>query len=206
VSGDYYDFFQLPSRRLAMLLADVSGKGMPAALLAASLHATVRACAPSAGRNCGALVARVNRLLFEATSEERFATMFYAVYDPADRTLTWANAGHCSPWWVQSSSSCTRLESLTPPVGLLPTIETAQRTERLTFGDRVLIVSDGILESRNQAGEEFGEARIDQSARHSHFLSAACICAGILDEVRDFGRGIRQEDDRTVVAAILTER
>src|SRR5215475_8904949 len=104
VSGDYYDFFKLPSGCLAFLLADVCGKGMPAALTAASLHAAVRAYAPAAGRNCGALLTEVNRLLFETTSADRFVTMFYAVFDPADRTLTWTNAGHCAPLLTRSAS------------------------------------------------------------------------------------------------------
>src|SRR5262249_37541588 len=93
VSGDYYDFLMLPSGCLAMLLADVSGKGMPAALLAASLHAAVRAYGSTADRNAGEVLANVNRLLFETTSTDRFVTIFYGVYDPASQTLTWANAG-----------------------------------------------------------------------------------------------------------------
>jgi sigma-B regulation protein RsbU (phosphoserine phosphatase) len=117
VSGDYYDFIELPSGRLAILLADVCGKGMPAALLAASLHAAVRAYAPDAGRGCGDLLAKVNRLLFDTTAAERFVTAFYAVYDPRDLSLTWANAGHCPPLLLRQSSSITRLNSLTPPAG-----------------------------------------------------------------------------------------
>jgi sigma-B regulation protein RsbU (phosphoserine phosphatase) len=97
VSGDYYDFFFLPGGYLALLLADVCGKGMPAALVAASLPAAVRAYAPTAGKNCGSLIGEVNRLLFDTTSVERFVTLFYAVFDPSDGTLTWTNAGHCPP-------------------------------------------------------------------------------------------------------------
>jgi sigma-B regulation protein RsbU (phosphoserine phosphatase) len=206
VSGDYYDFFALPSGRLAMLLVDVCGKGMPAALLAASLHAAVRACAPGADKNCGALLASVNRLLFEATAEDRFATMFYAVYDPADRTLTWTNAGHCPPWWIRPQRSLIRLDALTPPVGLLSTIDVAERTERLALGDRLVIVSDGITESRDRMGEEFGERRVDLALWKTGGPSASHICTALLDEVREFTRGCPQHDDRTVVAAVLTER
>jgi sigma-B regulation protein RsbU (phosphoserine phosphatase) len=206
VSGDYYDFFELPSGRFAMMLADVCGKGMPAALLAAALRTAVRACAPSADRDCGALLVRVNRLLFDTTAEDRFATMFYSVYDPANRTLTWTNAGHCPPWWVRPDCSLVRLDSLTPPVGLLPTIELAERTEQLALGDRLLIVSDGITESRDRTGEEFGERRIDQAVWRTHGPSAFDICTALLDQVREFGQGCPQTDDRTVVAALLTER
>src|SRR5262245_33206280 len=109
VSGDYYDFFNLPSGRLALLVADVCGKGMPAALVAASLHAAVRAHAPAADRNTGALIAQVNRLLFETTSSDRFVTMVYGVFDPADRTLTWTNAGHCAPFLFRNLEPIARL-------------------------------------------------------------------------------------------------
>ena len=206
VSGDFYDFFELPSGCLAMLLVDVCGKGMPAALLAASLHAAVRACAPAADKHCGALLTSVNRLLFEATAEDRFATMFYSVYDPADRTLTWTNAGHCRPWWVRSPRSLIRLDALTAPVGLLPTIDAAERTERLIPGDRLVIVSDGITESRDPAEEEFGERRVGQTVWQDGGSSASHMCTALLDEVREFTRGCGQHDDRTVVAAVLTER
>jgi sigma-B regulation protein RsbU (phosphoserine phosphatase) len=201
VSGDYYDFIELPSGRLAILLADVCGKGMPAALLAASLHAAVRAYAPDAGCGCGDLLAKVNRLLFETTAAERFVTAFYAVYDPRDRTLTWANAGHCPPLLLRQSSSITRLDSLTPPVGMFPAIRSAQRTRRLNPGDRLLIFSDGITEARNVFGEEFGDDRLGELLRDPRNLSAAHVCEAILAQVTQFARGCPQADDLTLIAA-----
>jgi sigma-B regulation protein RsbU (phosphoserine phosphatase) len=205
VSGDYYDFLALPSGCLALLVADVCGKGMPAALLAASLHAAVRAYAPAADRNCGEMLANVNRLLFEATSAERFATVCCAVYDPADRTLTWANAGHCPPLLVQASSTCVQLESLTPPAGMLPVIPAVQRTIQLAAGDRLVIFSDGVTEACDQAGEEFGEERLLQLVRGFPRLPASGLCGAILNEVKAFSHGCQQADDLTVVAAMLTE-
>jgi sigma-B regulation protein RsbU (phosphoserine phosphatase) len=199
VSGDYYDFLLLPSGRLALLLADACGKGMPAALLAASLHAAVRAYAPAADRHCGEVVSKVNQLLFETTSSERFVTLFYAVYDPSDRSLTWSNAGHCSPLWIRSSGDCVRLDSLTPPTGMMPTISDEQQTIRLDPGDRLLIMSDGILEACNQAGEEFGESRLLDLARGSRQLPASLVCSHILDNVKEFSFGCPQADDLTVV-------
>jgi sigma-B regulation protein RsbU (phosphoserine phosphatase) len=201
VSGDYYDFIELPSGRLAILLADVCGKGMPAALLAASLHAAVRAYAPDAGRACGDLVAKVNRLLFDTTAAERFVTAFYAVYDPRDRSLTWANAGHCPPLLLRHSSSITRLNSLTPPAGLFAAISSAQRTLRLNPGDRLLIFSDGITEARNASGEEFGDERLEELFQDARNLPAAHICEAILAQVTQFTRGCPQADDLTLIAA-----
>ncbi|HET9218155.1 MAG TPA: SpoIIE family protein phosphatase [Terriglobia bacterium] len=203
VSGDYYDFLMLPSGCLAMLLADVSGKGMPAALLAASLHAAVRAYAPAADRNAGEVLANVNRLLFDTTSTDRFATVFYGVYDPADRTLTWANAGHCSPLWFQPSSKCTPLDTLTMPAGILPAIPALQRTMQLNPGDQLLIISDGITEACNDRDEEFGETRLTRLVHDSRGLPASGLCRAILEEVREFTRGCPQADDLTVVALNL---
>jgi serine phosphatase RsbU (regulator of sigma subunit) len=104
VSGDYYDFIPLAPGRVALLLADVCGKGMPAALLGASLHAAIRAFAPAAGTACGEVMTRVNHLLFQTTAPERFATVFYGVYDAATRTLTYASAGHYPPLLVRKSN------------------------------------------------------------------------------------------------------
>jgi len=200
VSGDYYDFFKLPSGSLALLLADVCGKGMPAALIAASLHAAVRAYAPSAGRNCGALLAEVNRLLFETTSSERFVTIFYAVYDPSDRSLTWANAGHCSPLLMHTSGD-ERLDSLIQPAGIAPEVPVLQETIGVSPGDLLLIYSDGIPEACNQREEEFGEARLSRLIRERGHLPASELFGAILDNVKDYSRGCHQGDDLTVVAA-----
>jgi len=202
VSGDYYDFLMLPSGRLAVLIADVCGKGMPAALLAASLHAAVRAYGPAADRNAGEVLANVNRLLFDTTSTDRFATVFYGVYDPADRTLTWANAGHCPPFWFQPSK-CTPLDTLTMPAGILPAIPAVQRTIQLNPGDQLLIISDGIPEACNDKDEEFGESRLTRLVHDSRGLPASVLCRAILEDVKEFTRGCPQADDLTVVALNL---
>jgi sigma-B regulation protein RsbU (phosphoserine phosphatase) len=201
VSGDYYDYFKLPSGCLALLVADVCGKGMPAALVAASLHATVRAYAPATDRNCGALLAEVNRLLFETTSAERFVTVFYAVYDPSDRTLTWANAGHCSPLLIHSAGGATRLPSLVQPAGIASEIPPLQETIGVSPGDLLLIYSDGIPEACSLNGEEFGERRLSRLIRDNGHLPSSDLCTSILDNVKSFSRGCHQADDLTVVAA-----
>src|SRR5690242_2432444 len=101
VSGDYYDFIPLDRGRLGLLLADICGKGMGAALLGASLHGAVRAFAPLASSRPGDLLRRVNRLLFQTTSSERYATAFYGIFDPATCDLIYGNAGHCPPWLIR---------------------------------------------------------------------------------------------------------
>src|ERR1051325_7072684 len=104
VSGDYYDFIPLERGKLGLLLADVSGKGMAAALLGASLHGALRAFAPLAPAHPAEVLQRVNRLLFQTTSPERYATVFYGVIDPAARTLTYANAGHYPPFIIRENA------------------------------------------------------------------------------------------------------
>jgi sigma-B regulation protein RsbU (phosphoserine phosphatase) len=200
VSGDFYDYFALPSGRFAFLLADVCGKGMPAALVAASLHATVRAYAPAAGRNCAELLAEVNRTLFETTAPERFVTMFYAVYDPSDSTLTYTNAGHCPPMWMRSSRKLTRLDSLILPAGIAPEVPLLQESIQLTPGDLLLVYSDGLTEASSPEGEEFGEARLLSLANDEHGRAAEPQCGAILDAVRAFTNGVHQADDLTVLA------
>jgi len=203
VSGDYYDFFTLPSGRLAILLADVCGKGMPAALVAASLQAAVRAYAPAADGNAGQLLKEVNQLLCETTSPERFVTLFYAVYDPARRELTWTNAGHCPALCLRADGELVRLESLTMPAGITRAMAPLQETMVMAPGDLLLINSDGIPEAANAQQEEFGEQRFENVVQENRNLGAAQLCGAILDCVREFSGGWHQGDDLTVVAAKL---
>lgn len=205
VSGDLYDYFALPSGRLAFLLADVCGKGMPAALVAASLHATVRAYAPAAGRNCAELVAEVNRTLFATTSAERFVTMFYAVYDPADSTITYTNAGHCPPLWIHRSQT-TRLESLILPAGILPEVPLLQESIQLTPSDLLLVYSDGVTEACNGVGDEFGDARLLEVSRAARCHTIEAFCGAILDAVKDFTGDVHQADDLTVLTLKSVDR
>ena len=102
MGGDYYDFLDLSPGRLGLLVADVVGKGMPAALLMASVHASIRTHAPLSADRCGEVLAKINSLLYEATDDGMFATVFYGVYDEPSRVLTYANAGHEAPWCFAS--------------------------------------------------------------------------------------------------------
>ena len=199
VSGDYYDFLALGDGKLGLLLADVSGKGMSAALLGASLHAAVRANAPGAGSRCGEVLAKTSHLLFETTTPERYATVFYAVYDPATRILTYANAGHCSPMLVRKGN-CIRLNSLTLPAGMLSDLPALQKSVELEPADWLLIFSDGIPEAMSESGEDFGDnGLLDALSRHQS-KTAAEVCQGIVDEVRNHLREQRQPDDITLIA------
>jgi sigma-B regulation protein RsbU (phosphoserine phosphatase) len=200
VSGDYYDFLPLGGSKLGLLLADVSGKGMPAALLGASLHAVVRASANTAGNRCGEVLSRASNLLFETTTAERFATVFYGVYDPSTRVLTYANAGHYPPMLVRQGT-VIRLDCLTPPAGMLPDLPARQHCWQLVPGDWLLIFSDGITEAANANWEEFGDDRVLEALGHYESGTAEQVCEGIANEVRDHLHEQRQPDDITLIAA-----
>jgi sigma-B regulation protein RsbU (phosphoserine phosphatase) len=199
VSGDYYDFLALDEGKLALLLADVSGKGMSAALLGASLHAAVRAHAPAAQERCGEVLAKANGLLYETTTADRFATVFYGVYDPTTKLLSYANAGHCSPILIRNGA-CIRLNSLTPPVGLFPALPALESKVELAPGDCLLIFSDGIPEAADGNGEEFGDEGLLGAFRRSCHRGAAEVCGMVVDEVRNHIREQRQADDITLIA------
>jgi sigma-B regulation protein RsbU (phosphoserine phosphatase) len=204
VSGDYYDFLALGGGKLGLLLADVSGKGMSAALLGASLHAAVRTNAPGAGVRCGEVLARANGLLFDTSTAERYATVFYGVYDPASRMLTYANAGHCPPMLLrrdeQGNADCIRLDSMTPPAGLLAVMPALQNGIQLTPGDWLLIFSDGIPEATGENGEEFGEDGLLNALGRLRDGTAAEVCEGVVNEVQNHVREQRQADDITLIA------
>ena len=199
VSGDYYDFLALGDGKLGLLLADVSGKGMSAALLGASLHAVVRANAVSAGDRCGEVLAKASHLLYETTTAERYATVFYGVYDPAARLLTYANAGHYPPMLVRQGTAI-RLDSITPPAGMLPVLPALQDSVKLVPGDWLLIFSDGIPEATSESGEDFGDNGLLDALGRLGSGTAAEVCEGIVDEVRNHIREQRQADDITLIA------
>src|SRR6516165_5150174 len=148
VGGDYYDFLELPDGKLGIAVGDVSGKGVGAALMMASLEASLRALAP-VGEDPADLMDRVNSLICQASASDRYATLVYAQYDPATRRLTYVNAGHNPPVVLRTSAgSCEvlRLETGGPVIGLLP-----QRYQRGVFshepGDVVMLFTDGVTES-----------------------------------------------------------
>jgi sigma-B regulation protein RsbU (phosphoserine phosphatase) len=203
VSGDYYDFLAPGDGKLGLLVADVSGKGMSAALLGASLHAAIRssarANAAGAGVACGEVIAKASHLLYETSEANRFATVFYGVYDPATRFLTYANAGHNSPMLLRGGA-CIRLKSLTAPAGMLADLPAVQDRIELASGDWLLIFSDGIPEAADDRGEEFGEdGLVEAFGRHAKG-TAAEACEGVVNAVRNHFREQRQPDDITLIA------
>jgi len=204
MSGDYYDFLDLGNGRVGLLVADVAGKGVPAALLMASIHAAIRTRAGLFQDRCGELLSDLNTLLYESTDPGMFATVFYAVYDESSRVLTYANAGHEPPVLLRAADSL-RLESETPPAGLCQSMPALQSTAQLEPGDWLLMFTDGITEARNTEGEEFGIDRLLAAMDGNLARNAEEVRGQILDALRNHSRGVLQSDDVTLIVAHALE-
>ena len=206
VGGDYYDFLALPDGKLGIALGDVSGKGIAAALMMASLEASLRAEASRAGSNLAAMIGRVNQMLFDASSEDRYATLFYALYDPATRLLTYVNAGHNAPMLFRQRGNVERLdEGGGPVVGLLPECAYEQAEASLGPGDMLLMYTDGITEALDPTLEEWGEKRLIAAASALRCRSSEDVVAGIVQAADAHAAGASQSDDMTLVVLRVIE-
>jgi sigma-B regulation protein RsbU (phosphoserine phosphatase) len=200
VGGDYYDFLELPGGRLGIAVGDVSGKGVGAALMMASLEAMLRGLA-SVLDDLTELMSRVNSLISQASSANRYATLFYARYDPQSRQLSYVNAGHNPPVVVRSSGKAIRvfrLETGGPVIGLLRH-RYQQESFGLEPGDLVVLFTDGISESMNAREEEWGEDRLIELAGRSLGMPAFEVMTRILAEAEAFAAEASQHDDMTLV-------
>ena len=201
VSGDYYDFIPLDSSRLGIALADISGKGISAALLMASLQASLRSNATLDGQNGTAgLVGRLNQQLFKNTGDDRYATFFYAVYDSNARTLTYTNAGHLAPFFVHAGKVQELAEGGTV-VGLFENIPYTQGTVRVESGSMLVAFSDGLTEPENVYGEEFGMARLREEVLRQATVPPARAAENLIAAAELWAGSAEQADDMTVVVA-----
>jgi len=203
VSGDYYDFIQLDPARVGIAVADISGKGIYAALLMASLQAALRSIALSDGEGCTAdVVSRVNAHLFRNTSEDRYATLFYAVYDSVTKTLTYTNAGHLAPLLVCGGSNEVQpLEQGGTVVGLFENPGYTERTVEVTPGSVLVVFSDGITEPENVYGEEFGIQRLKAEVVRQRDLPVETLAKNVISAAEQWAGTPEQADDMTVVIA-----
>src|SRR3984893_10326790 len=200
VGGDYHDFLDLGRGRFALIIADIAGKGMAAALLMANLQANLRSQCAIALDEPERLLHSVNQLFYENTHESAYATLFFAEYDDKMRRLRYANCGHLAALLLRHDSSIERLNSTGTVVGLFKEWECSVTECRLFAGDTLVLYTDGVTESFNDAGEEFGEQRlIDALQRYRGLLSQAGT-GEICDEVQQFGPH-EQHDDITLIVA-----
>lgn len=204
VGGDYYDFLLLPDEKLGIAIGDVSGKGISAALLMASLQASLRGQAMQGTNDLAPLMSNVNRLVYDASAENRYATFFYAQYDPTTRILTYVNAGHNPPMIFREredgGSQIIRLDEAGGcVVGLLRDFPYSQARVTLEPGDLLVAFTDGISEAMNSREEEWGEENMIEAVQARRTLSAAEMITYLVNCADAFAAGAKQHDDMTLV-------
>jgi serine phosphatase RsbU (regulator of sigma subunit)/catechol 2,3-dioxygenase-like lactoylglutathione lyase family enzyme len=200
VGGDYYDFLDLGSGRLGLVIGDIAGKGIAAALLMANLQANVRSQCAVAVDQPQRLLRSVNHLFRENTPEGAFATLFFAEYDDTLGRLRYANCGHLSALLLRSTGTMERLESTATVLGVFNDWDCEIEERQILPGDTFLLYTDGVTESFNDLGEEFGEQRLVALLHRNCSLCCQDLLSSILEEVRRFSP-LEQHDDITLIVA-----
>jgi len=198
LGGDCYDFVPLPHNRLVLAVGDASGKGLAAALMISNVQSSLRTAALLTANDGPAVLRAVNRQVHASSLADRYATLFYGVFDGATRKLQYVNAGHNPPMVIRRDSSIIWLETGGAPVGMFPDWTYEERAVRLNPGDLVLAYTDGVIEAVNPAGEEWGVNGLRRAAAESDAQSADGLVHAIFTSMDEFSRG-RQTDDATVV-------
>jgi sigma-B regulation protein RsbU (phosphoserine phosphatase) len=198
ISGDYYDVIPLPDGRLGIAIADISGKGISAAILMSNLHAVLRTLA-AAGCSPDEVGARLNRHLHQVTQGSRFATLFYAEWDASTRRLSYINAGHNAPILV-GQNGVRRLLAETPPLGLFLSTEFRVQSITLDPGALLVLFSDGVTDAGTGKGTEFGDAQLEALINAHAKKSLQEIQQQILGTVERWAEN-ELEDDFTLLLA-----
>ena len=201
VGGDYFDVFKLSETRLGLCIGDVSGKGMPAALLMSNLQAVVKALATD-DTPPEKLMAKANRVMVVNTSEDKFITLFYGVVDAERRTLQFTNAGHNSPVLTRQDGTQLRLEEGGLIVGAFQESAYGQGQIDLRPGDRLVMFTDGMTEAENGEEDEFGEPRLVEACLRGRQLSAEALHNSLFDIVTEFCGGQFEDDATLLVVAV----
>ena len=205
VGGDYYDFLELNDGQLGLAIGDVSGKGIGAALMMASLQASLRGQTVHFGDDLAGLMVQVNRLVYDSSTTNRYATFFYGQYDPSSRKLIYVNAGHNPPVVLRGSSSADRevilLETGGPVVGMLPAMLVNYERGEITLepGDILVGSTDGITEAMNPNDEEWGEDAMIETLRSLTAEPPQTIIEKLVAAADAFADGAPQHDDMTLI-------
>ena len=200
VGGDYYDFIPIDSDRLAVVIADVSGKGISAALLMASLRAALMA-EIQPGFDIAALAGRINDFVHRSTDSRSFITFFLGVLDRRTGELLYVNAGHNPPFVVRGSGVLENLGTSGFALGMFPGVAFEPGTVRLEEGDTAVLFTDGIPEARNGDGRDYTEERLRGQILVGRGLSASDLCRKVLEDVHAFAAAGQPCDDITIVVA-----
>lgn len=200
VGGDYYDFLNLGQDRLGLVVSDIAGKGIAAALLMANLQANLRSQCVIAVEQPQRFLRSLNQLFYENTVESAYATLFFAEYDDRLGRLRYANCGHLAGLLIRSDDTVERLDSTGTVLGLFEDWDCSIGERRLFSGDILALYTDGVTESFNGAGEEFGEQRLIESLRRHRESSSPDALRSIAEDVRRFNPQ-EQQDDITLIIA-----
>jgi sigma-B regulation protein RsbU (phosphoserine phosphatase) len=203
VGGDYYDLLLRHDDAFVLTLGDVSGKGIPAAVMMASIQMLLRNLLLRDTRDLAGLVSELNHSLYVSSTDSRYSTLFCGVILADRTTLTYVNAGHVPPLLMHRDGRLERLSEASVPVGLLPQWKFEQHSVRLERGDTLLVVSDGIVEARNPEEDFWDESEIERILLEHISLPLAKLPEGLCRAVDEFAAGAEQYDDMTVVAVRL---
>jgi len=198
VGGDYFDVIKLNETSLCTAIADVSGKGFPAALLMANLQSAFRALV-SAQLPLNEITKRLNKIVFENTDPDKFITFFVSIYDSVARSLSYVNAGHNYPFLITRGGEINRLDKGGLMLGVIEDVEYQLGKEETQSGDVLYLFTDGVSEALNFNGEEFTEERLEQTLRLNLNHSASDILKNVREEIASFVGGAPQSDDITQV-------
>lgn len=200
VGGDYFDFFPYPNGRVAMVLGDVSGKGMPASLLMMSLQARVQVLIEEP-EDLGVVMSRLNRLTATNCPSNRFITFFMCLLDGATGDLVYSNAGHNPPLLLRANGDTEWLEEGGCVLGILPMAKYEEARRRLDLGDVLVVFSDGVTDAMNPQGDEFGEVRLATVVHEHRTLSSAEMMQAVNRAIADWAAGSPLPDDLTLLVA-----
>lgn len=200
VGGDYHDFLDLGQARFGLVIADISGKGMAAALLMANLQANLRSQCAVAADELERMLCSVNQLFYENTHESSYATLFFAQYDNHTRHLRYVNCGHLAPLLLRRNGAVKRLDSTATVVGLFCDWDCSVAELDLEPGDMLALFTDGVTEAFNSNEEEFGEGRLIEALQGRRSMPSETVVASVVEDVQRFSRG-EQHDDITLIVA-----
>jgi len=202
LGGDFYDFVPLPDNRLALAVGDASGKGLAAALMISNVQSSLRTAALFTGDDGAAALGAVNRQVYGSSLADRYATLFYGVFDRSTRMLRYVNAGHHPPMVIRRDGSISWLETGGAPVGMFRDWIYEEGAVQLNPSDMVLACTDGLIEAVNPDGEEWGVDGLRSAAAESDAQRADDVVQAIFTSLDEFLRGC-QTDDATVVALLV---
>jgi len=204
IGGDYYDLIPFADGQFALTLGDVAGKGIPAAVMMASIQTLLRSLLKQGVGDLAAVLSSLNSTLFETSTPERYSTLLCGVISADRKSFSYVNAGHIPPLLIHADGRLERLPDGNCPVALLPSMVYSQSTAALEPGDTLIIISDGIVEARNHDGDFWEEDEIDRVLLANREASVLKLPELLCAAADNFASGAEQYDDMTVVAVRIS--